>query len=282
MAISNQPGIFLVIEGVDGAGKTRVAKALVEALQADKEFMDANGYTGALYLREPGGTSFGDGMRQLILESAEPLAPMTEVLAFLASKSQLMEEAIKPAIYKGNVVVCDRYTRTLLAYQGELRGIPMQTLVNLLATSGILIPPNLELFLNVSVEVSAERRGKDINSFDTLARSRAEDLRTGYQKAVKALPRYRSVEINADGTFEEVFESVLKEVKRTMKLHRVAGLTLPQPVLSFTPEPDPVLIPIKSEVTASAVTGEEEPHVERSQDGNPTVGTALDPGTAYA
>lgn len=239
---TNQPGIFVVIEGVDGAGKTTIAQKLVGDLNADTDFLEKHGYAGAIYLREPGSTAFGDAVRQQFLNPPAPLAVMTEVLALMACKSQLMEQEIKPAVYKGWIVICDRYTRTLLAYQGGMRGVPYETIVNLLATSGLLIPPNLEIFLSVPAEVSAERRGSDINSFDALAREHADDLRRGFKEGLRALPRYHSVELDASPAFDIVYEKVLSEVKRNLKLHRVSGRTLPEPILSFTPEPDPVLL----------------------------------------
>jgi dTMP kinase len=243
---SKHPGVFIVIEGVDGAGKTSMAQRLVEKLNQDDVFLIQHGYSGAIYVREPGSTSFGTGVRQLFLEGEHPLAPMTEALALMAAKSQLIEEHIRPHVHRGWIVVCDRYTRTLLAYQGGLRGIPMQTLVDLLGSAGILIPPNLELFLSVTPETSAARRSSHVNAFDELAASRAEDLRKGFRDAQKALPSYRSIEIDANGEADEVYEKISSEVKRYLKFHRLTGLTLPEPILSFIPEPEPVLVePIK-------------------------------------
>lgn len=248
MSSSKLPGCFIVIEGVDGAGKTTIAHQLEGALNDDKEFLEKQGYAGALYIREPGSTAFGTGLRELFLNPEKPLASMTEVLGLMAAKCQLLEEVIKPAIYKGWIVICDRYTRTLMAYQGGMRGVPYQTMVDLLATSGLLIPPNLEIFLNVPVEVSNARRGSDINSFDALARENADALRRGFAEGLKALPNYRSFEVDATPAFDIVFEKVFTEVKRHLKVHRVAGWTLPEPIRSFTPEPEPALIePPKAE-----------------------------------
>jgi len=258
MAIATKrPGCFIVVEGVDGAGKTTIVQQLVLRLNQDAALLDHLGYASAINVREPGTTQFGLGLRSLLLESEKPLEPMTEVLAFLAAKAQLMEEVIKPAIYNGHIVVCDRYTRSLLAYQGALRGIPSQTLVDLLGLSGLLISPNLELFLTVSEEVANARRSIDLNRMDILARERAQDLREGYRNASQALPPYRSIEINSEGSVEDVFAHVYTEVTRYLKFHRAAGLSLSQPLPSYISEPAPILIePVKPSTVPQESTHE--------------------------
>jgi dTMP kinase len=245
---SKHPGIFIAIEGVDGSGKTTLAKRLVDALNADESFRQQNHYADAVYMQEPGTTSFGKGTRNLLLHPDKPVAPMTQVHAFIACKTQLMEEEIRPAVHRGCIVICDRYTRTLLAYQGGLLGVPNQKIVNLLAESGYLISPNLEVFLTVSEETSASRRGHDLNVMDALAREQGARLRQGYADAQLSLPPYRTIEVDADRDFDRVFEEVLAAVRRHLKFHRISGLTLPEPIPHYTPEIAPKVIePVKLE-----------------------------------
>jgi dTMP kinase len=254
---TKHPGIFIVIEGVDGSGKTTLAQRLVGDLNDDKEFLQQQDYAGAIYIQEPGTTSFGKGFRPLFLHPEQPLAPMTEVMGLIACKIQLMDEIIRPAVRRGGIVICDRYTRTLLAYQGGLRGVPNQKIVNLLAESGYLIPPNLELFLTVSEDTSATRRGTDLNAMDELARTQGAKLRQGFRDALASLPPYRSIEIDADHNFDIVYEKALAEVKRYLKFHRISGLTIPDPVPQFIPEVAPKLIePVKPESDGAPVIPE--------------------------
>lgn len=229
------PGCFVVIEGVDGAGKTTMAKRLVEKLNSDFALRYL-GYSEAIYVREPGSTPFGDHLRAAFLEAKEPLHPMTEVLALLAAKNELIEKVIRPAIRVGKVVICDRFTRTLLAYQGGLREIPMVELVALLGRTGLLIMPNLELFLLVGEALSQQRRGKALNYMDTTANDHAAKLRQGFADALDVLPPTRRIDIDASGTEEEVFAVVHDAVRKHLKFHRVAGLTMNAPIHDYQPE----------------------------------------------
>lgn len=243
MRRGQHPGCFIVIEGVDGAGKTTVAKRMVNFLN-DSILYRHHDYNGAIYVREPGSTPFGDSLRAAFLDAKEPLHPMTEVLALLAAKNELIEKVIRPAIREGKVVICDRFTRTLLAYQGGLRNIPMTELVALLGQTGLLIMPNLELFLHVEQSVSRQRRGKALNYMDTTADEQADRLRQGFAGALEVLPPTRRIDIDASADEDTVFELVKDAVLKHLKFHRVAGLTmnpairdyqLPEPVLATPP-----------------------------------------------
>lgn len=223
------PGCFIVIEGVDGAGKTTLAQRLTDRLNRD---MDGPLYNGASYIREPGSTAFADIVREGFVNSTD-LHPMTEVLALMACKNELLDKRVRPAIRGGQVVVCDRYTRTLLAYQGGLRGVPMVELIQLLAATGLLILPNLEIFLHVDAETSIKRRGKALNAFDDLAEQNAAKLREGFEEAVRKLPNYRRIDVDASGSPDEVLEEVYAHVKKHLKFHRFAGQTLMAPIRDY-------------------------------------------------
>jgi dTMP kinase len=224
------PGIFIAIEGVDGAGKTTLASRLVNHLQHDL----SHGYTGAIYRREPGGTPFGDAVRAAFLHASPPLHPMTEVLGLLACKNELMEKEIRPAIQAGQIVVCDRFTRTLLAYQGGLREVPYKTLLDLLGTTGLLVMPDLELFIHVGKDTSRMRRGTAVNAMDEVAELHADKLRSGYTDAGQMLPVTRRIDIDGEPSEDEVFQTVLSHVLKYLKFHRITGRSINNPIREAT------------------------------------------------
>lgn len=109
-------GLFVTFEGLEGAGKSTQAKLLADRLSAA-------GYPVTL-VREPGGTPVGETIRGILADPAhEDMGPLTEVFLFAASRSQLVEQVIRPQIGEGNIVICDRYFDATLAYQGYGRGV---------------------------------------------------------------------------------------------------------------------------------------------------------------
>lgn len=245
------PGIFVTIEGVDYSGKSSLAKKLVDTMNGPdwQEFMTKHNYAGAVYLREPGSTEMGEGIRPFFLNPTVPLTPMAEVHLLLACKAQLMEQHIRPLVQSGHIVICDRYTRTLLAYQGKLRGIAYQKIVNIMAETGSLIMPNLEFFLNVSAETTEKRcaedhkrRHSDFNAMDVVAFKMAQELRDGYMEAKAALPPYQSIEVDAEDCLGNVHTFVEARLIKHLKFHRITGQTIPEPIPYFVPEEAPQLI----------------------------------------
>ncbi len=109
-------GLFITFEGLEGAGKSTQAKLLAERLES-------LGYPVTL-VREPGGTAVGEALRGILADSAyDDMSPLTEVFLFAASRSQLVEQVIRPRIGEGTIVICDRFTDATLAYQGYGRGV---------------------------------------------------------------------------------------------------------------------------------------------------------------
>jgi dTMP kinase len=155
------PGVFITIEGGDGAGKTTQAALLQRRLEA-------SGWK-VVVTRDPGGTSVGEEIRDILLgaareESNSPspssLAPPTEALLFLASRAQLLSEVIRPALQRGEIVICDRYSDSTLAYQGYGRGLDLEIVkaANNLATGDL--KPDLSVLLDLPVPVALGRKGE--------------------------------------------------------------------------------------------------------------------------
>ncbi|HCT57003.1 MAG TPA: dTMP kinase [Gemmatimonas aurantiaca] len=148
-AVEAVPGLFVVLEGGEGVGKTTQWNRLASALRAVGHEVVA--------VREPGGTQAGDAIRTLLLDPTSSLSPGTEALLFAASRAQLVADVVEPALARGAVVLVDRFLLSTYAYQGAGRGLPLDMLssVNRLATGGRA--PDLTLLLNVPLDLAMAR-----------------------------------------------------------------------------------------------------------------------------
>ena len=177
-------GVLITFEGIEGSGKTtqfaRLAKRLRDA-----------GYP-VVETREPGGTPLAEGIREIILgTSAEPMVPRCETLLILASRSQHVAQVVRPALQQGQVVLCDRFVDSTLAYQGYARSLDRPALwsLNRFATGGI--SPNLTLLFDVPVSVGLDRRDRHDKRRDRLDLEAArfhEKVRRGYRDLASKEP----------------------------------------------------------------------------------------------
>ncbi len=190
--------MFITLEGPDGSGKSSQIRPLVEYLRQQ-------GYA-VLPTREPGGTFIGEQVREVLnrLEN-KAMHPRTETLLFLSARAQLVEEVIRPALARGEVVVSDRYADSTLAYQGYGHGNDLATLRTLLnfATGGLW--PDLTLLLDVDAETGLRRRqsGGDWNRLDAYALEFHRRVREGYLQLAACQPE-RWVKIDAGQPAETV------------------------------------------------------------------------------
>lgn len=148
-------GILVVFEGVEGAGKTTQIARLSRRL-------DVLGVSHRAF-REPGGTPLGDEIRALLLAPGRDVSPRAEALLFLASRAQLIEQEIRPALARGQVVILDRFFLSTYAYQVRGRGLPDATVAaaNQLAIAGVV--PSVTLILSIPVQegmTRATQRGR--------------------------------------------------------------------------------------------------------------------------
>lgn len=144
-------GRLIVFEGAEGAGKTTQLRLLSARLsRADVRH---------LHVREPGQTAIGNEIRRLLLDPASDLVPRAEALLFMASRAQVVEREIAPALERGEVVLADRFFLTTYAYQGAGRGIALEELraANAVATGGLV--PDLTLLLDYPATAGLERAG---------------------------------------------------------------------------------------------------------------------------
>ena len=142
-------GKLIVLEGAEGVGKTTQIRRLGETLSA----------RGVEYVtvREPGGTPIGDAIRRLLLDPGPELSSRAEALLFMASRAELVEEIVRPALDRGAVVVADRFFLSTYAYQIAGRGLPDTevTAANRFATGGLV--PDLTILLRLSVSAALAR-----------------------------------------------------------------------------------------------------------------------------
>jgi len=176
-------GLFITLEGGEGAGKSTQIAALARALGRDGR--------DVVTCREPGGTPLGERLRAALFATAEGATPPTaeaELLIFNAARSQLIREVIRPALAGGGVVISDRFTGSTVAYQHFGRGLPRETVdaVNEAATGGLR--PDLVVLLDLEPERGFERtgRGRDYLEREGIEFHRA--VRRGFLEQAAADP----------------------------------------------------------------------------------------------
>ena len=176
--------LFITFEGPDGSGKTTQAKRLVEHLR--------DGGCGVLAVREPGGTSISEQIRDVLhsLDNRE-MQPRTEILLYCAARAQLVGQIIRPHLETGGVVICDRYADSTLAYQGYGRGLDLPTLRMILAFATGGLEPDITFYLDLAVEAGLRRKrvgGGEWNRMDDLAVEFHRRVRAGYLEMMEQEP----------------------------------------------------------------------------------------------
>ncbi len=174
----SHPGFFLVLEGPDGGGKTTQAARIADWLR-DRRGLDV------VTCRDPGGTALGDRLRSILMErETVPLSMRAEMLLFMASRAQMVEEIIRPALDTGHVVVCDRFMLSTIVYQGLAGGLDPKEIaaVGRVATGGLL--PDHTIVLDVPAETARARVGPARDRIEARPAEYYERVRAGYLDAV--------------------------------------------------------------------------------------------------
>ncbi len=180
-------GLLITLEGPEGAGKSTNREYLAERLR--EQGIDV------LLTREPGGTPLAERIRELLLDpSDEPMAADTELLLVFAARAQHLQQVIRPALAKGSVVLCDRFTDATYAYQGGGRGLSIERIAQLEQFVQGELRPDLTLIFDLPVEIGLARasaRGR-LDRFEQEGRGFFEAVRQAYlQRAEQAPQRYR-------------------------------------------------------------------------------------------
>ncbi|WP_386694870.1 dTMP kinase [Lonepinella sp. MS14435] len=201
-------GKFIVLEGLEGAGKTTARNAIVEQLQA-------NGITDLVFTREPGGTPLAEKLRDLIKhETAEPVTDKAELLMLYAARIQLVENVIKPALAQGKWVIGDRHDMSSQAYQGGGRGLDRDFMENL--KNSILgdFSPDFTLYLDIE-PAQGLARAKGRGELDRIEQQNLDFFhrtRERYLELVAQDPK--AVIINAGQSIEKVSTDIKSAVQK--------------------------------------------------------------------
>lgn len=201
--------MFITFEGLDGSGKTTQAKLLADRLSRE--------HRNVLVLREPGGTEVGEKIRTILLDrTLQGMTTISEFFLFSASRAQLVEEVIRPALAAGVVVVCDRFYDSSTAYQGWGRQLPLDAVevINRCATGGLT--PDLTFFLDLPVADVEKRinrlRGKD--RMESIGQDFYSRVRQGYLEIAKKESRFRVIDGRQD--IDTIHEIIWSEVEKMM------------------------------------------------------------------
>ncbi|MFZ2454844.1 MAG: dTMP kinase [Trichococcus flocculiformis] len=204
-------GIFITIEGPDGSGKTTALQQVVPRLQQEMN-------RKVVATREPGGSPIAEKIRSLILDpSHTDMDSRTEALLYAASRRQHLIEKVLPVLESGDVIFCDRFVDSSIAYQGYARGIGEEGIreINQFATEGI--EPDVTLYIDVPAEVGIQRihanlDEREYNRLDQEKLAFHEKVRAGYLQLAKANPE-RIVVVDGTMSREEVAEACYHIIK---------------------------------------------------------------------
>ena len=206
-------GRFITLEGVEGSGKTTLAKHIADALRES--------YPEIVLTREPGATGVGKQIRSLLLtQQNPPLSSLAELLLFAADRAQHLAEVVRPALDRGALVLCDRYVDSSYAYQGYGRGLDMTLLRDImrLATSGL--QPELVILLDLDPEIGLARaRAQQSTDPGRWTRFESDTLefhrriRAGFLELAKASPD-RFLVLDAAQAPEEVARLAVEGIER--------------------------------------------------------------------
>lgn len=220
-------GFFITFEGIEGCGKTTQLRLLKERLEA----------TGAKVTstREPGGCPIADKMRAILLDADNSaITPLSELLLYAAARAQHVQEVIVPALERGEIVLCDRFTDATIAYQGHGRELDLATIAQLngLATGGV--EPSLTLLIDCPVQVGLSRALARIEATSGAREERFElesvrfheRVRDGYLALAHAAPE-RFVVIDGSGDVAQTEKLVIEALATRIPLRNPARLAVP-------------------------------------------------------
>ena len=207
-------GLFITLEGPEGAGKSTNREYLAERLRAAG--------IDVVLTREPGGTPLAERIRELLLTpSDDAMCADTELLLVFAARAQHLAEVIRPALARGAVVLCDRFTDATYAYQGGGRGLPRERIATLETFVQGALRPDLTLVFDLPIEIGMARasaRGR-LDRFEQEGRTFFDAVRSTYLERARLEPgRYRL--IDAAQTLEQVQGQLDALLPQLLGMHR--------------------------------------------------------------
>ncbi len=199
--------MFVVLDGVDGCGKSTQAVRLVARLGHE---------TGLRvhHLREPGSTPLGEALRALLLGREHAPTPRVETLMFAAARAQMLAELVAPALLRGEHVVCERFHPSTFAYQAVAGGLPEAEVLLLLRTWAGEPRPTLEILLEIDPEIAVGRRGRASDRIEDKGLAFQQAVARGYARYAELTPNAARIDAARDAT--RVAEDVWQEVRRAL------------------------------------------------------------------
>lgn len=205
-------GIFITLEGPEGAGKTTIINILANKLQMEGHYV--------IQTREPGGIDIAEQIRKVILDKGNTaMDPRTEALLYAAARRQHLVEKVKPGLEDGAVILCDRFIDSSLAYQGYARNLGIEEVysINQFAIEDMM--PEITLYFDISPEVGLERistnNEREVNRLDLEGLKFHHKVREGYKILVERFPD-RICSIDAAQPLDEVVNEAYTKVKQLL------------------------------------------------------------------
>lgn len=203
------PGRFLVFDGPDGSGKSTQLKMFLSAAKRA-------GLT-VKEVREPGGTEIGEKIRDALLEhlDREEMSLRCEMLLYMASRAQLCEQVIAPALKRGDLVVADRFVSSTYAYQGAAGGIPFEEIDQAARIAMQGVTPDSTLIFDVDQETAASRLNPLLDRMEAKGAAFHKRVREGYHALIAGDPDHqRYLGIDARGSETEVFANIIDALRQ--------------------------------------------------------------------
>jgi dTMP kinase len=207
-------GRFVSFEGGEGVGKTTQVKLLAQRL--------SNLNVKVQITREPGGGKIGELLRQILKQSSE-IDPFCELLLIFAARRDHFVKFIQPWMGEGYIVLCDRFYDSSLVYQGLLRGIPIEDIMELKRITIGDFEPDLTIILDADIDVSISRimeRSSTNDRYDRMDRQEYSIIRRGFCQLAEIFS-FRSVLINAKGSVNVVSSRIWKEFDKRIKFQPI-------------------------------------------------------------
>ena len=207
--MEQKKGYFITFEGIDGCGKTTQIELL-------DNWLKSLGKKTLLTL-EPGGSDLGKNLRQILLHYDKPVAKNAEMFLYLADRAQHVNNVISPALNQGEIVLCDRYTDSTLAYQGYARegDVNELNMLNEIATNNLKI--DLTIVFDIDVQTAQMRLGKTKDRLEKEGVDFHTKVKNGYLELEKLYPE-RIKTVNANRSIEEIFSDVKKIVGELLNI----------------------------------------------------------------
>ena len=209
-----QSGLFISFEGIDGAGKSSHIEALAQAFKAAGR--------AVLQTREPGGTPLAEKLRDMVLHDA--MDPLCEALLVFAARRDHLNHVIEPALARGDVVLCDRFTDATFAYQGAGRGFSLDVLTQLehwvqALPSGGLRQPDITVWFALDPAIAAERlsAARLPDRFESQPLAFFQSVHNGYAARAASDPK-RFAQLDASASIEQVRHDLLAQLRQRQVL----------------------------------------------------------------